>query len=188
MTQSMKEQWRRIEAALSSLGCLDEMALQPGADTQRLAELERHLAVQLPESLKAFLLVHDGQDGDHGLVDGQHLLSVAGIMAEWDAWRQLDEAEMNESSADMMGSEPEGFVKPLYINRGWIPLTKDWGGNSIGLDLDPDHLGTVGQIITFGRDEDVKRVIAPDFESLVELVIASLGSATWNGEYLETEL
>ncbi|WP_431262698.1 SMI1/KNR4 family protein [Roseateles chitinivorans] len=188
MKHSMTTQWQRIEDALSTLGCLTEMALQPGAQPERIAELERHLGVTLPDSLKAFLAVHDGQDGNHGLVGGEHLLSVDGIRNEWSNWREIDESDMNADSAQFMTSEPPGYIKPLYTHRSWIPLTKDWGGNHYGLDFDPDEKGRVGQVIKFGRDEDEKRLIAEDFDRFVELVVASLAGATWDGEQLHSEL
>lgn len=36
---------------------------------------------------------------------------------------------MNADCADFMPSRPEGYVKPLYTNRLWIPLTTDGSGN-----------------------------------------------------------
>ncbi|WP_061958313.1 SMI1/KNR4 family protein [Cupriavidus pauculus] len=181
----MQELWIGIEQSLSTLGCLDRMHLRPGATAEAIAELEWHVGVRLADGLKAFLAVHDGQDGHVGLVEGALLLSVEEIRREWDVWRSIDEDEMNADCADFMASHPEGYVKPLYTNRLWIPLTKDFGGNHIGLDYDPDAKGTVGQVIRFGRDEDTKRVIADSFESFVALLVAAAASAHWNGEYLE---
>ncbi|NPC91257.1 hypothetical protein HOO54_03060 [Bacillus sp. WMMC1349] len=42
----------------------------------------------------------------------------------------------------------------------WIPISSDGSGNHIGIDLDPDKEGKVGQVINFGADEEVKYVIA----------------------------
>ncbi|NMV40545.1 SMI1/KNR4 family protein [Ralstonia insidiosa] len=182
----MKEQWNRIEQSLSRLGCLEHVRLQPGASLEQLTELEQHLGVQLPEGLKAFLSIHDGQDGSVGLVGGELLLSVENIRREWDTWRSLDEDAMNADSADFMASQPEGFIKPMYTNRLWIPLTKDWGGNHIGLDCDPDTKGSIGQVIRFGRDEDTKRLVADNFDHFVSLMVSAVAVARWNGEYLES--
>jgi cell wall assembly regulator SMI1 len=181
----MQEQWKRIESRLAELGCLDAIALRPGADPAELQGLEQHLGVALPESVKSFLLMHDGQDGP-GLFFGQQLLSVAAIRGQWDVWRSIDEAEMNANCAEFMRSKPEGVVKPLYCNRAWIPLTNDGGGNHHGLDFDPDVGGHAGQIIAFGRDEDTKVWLASDFQQYVEKLIVWLQSATWNGEWLDS--
>ena len=64
------------------------------------------------------------------------------------------------------GAWPEGAVDPAYINPRWIPLTHDGSGNHIGLDMDPWPGGRVGQIILYGRDEDVKTVLAPSLGQL----------------------
>ncbi|WP_426399488.1 SMI1/KNR4 family protein [Ralstonia sp. R-29] len=184
----MKDQWNQIEESLLSLDCLERVRLRPGASPSQIAELEQHLGVRLPERLKAFLSIHDGQDGSVGLVGGETLLSVENIRKEWDAWRSIDEEAMNADCADFMASQPEGFIKPMYTNRLWIPLTKDWGGNHLGLDYDPDKKGSVGQVIRFGRDEDTKRLVARSFEDFVSLLVSAMEAARWNGEYLESTI
>lgn len=182
----MEEYWKTIETKLIAFNCLDTIKLGSSASTQSLIELEAHLGVELPESLKAFLSIHNGQDETGvGLVAGAQLLSTDGIRRCWNDWREIDEAEMNEDCADFMASEPEGTIKPMYTNRKWIPLTHDWGGNHIGLDYDPDINGVTGQVITFGRDEDTKRLLASSFEEFIQNFVASLDRAVWNGEYLD---
>lgn len=180
----MQEKWARIEERLTSLGCLHEMGLLPGASQADIDALEQHIGIVLPAPLKQFLLIHNGQDGA-GLIYGSELLSVSGIRQQWDNWRSIDEAEMNEDCADFMASEPEGCIKTLYCNPAWIPFTHDAGGNHIGIDFDPDTLGQAGQVIAFGRDEDTKRLLANDFASFVDDYIAWLDRAVWNGAYLD---
>lgn len=53
-----------------------------------------------------------------------------------------------------------GAVDPAYTNPKWIPLTADGSSNHIGVDFDPWPSGRIGQVILFGRDEDVKVVLA----------------------------
>lgn len=181
----MHEYWIPIERRLTELGCLEEMALLPGATSDEIAALEQHIGCTLPDALKQSLSVHNGQKG-FGLYWGQGLLSVAAVRQQWDSWRAIDETEMNLDCADFMRSEPVGFIKPMYCNPAWIPLTYDGGGNHIGLDFDPDKLGKSGQIIAFGRDEDTKRLIAGNFEELLTACISWLERAEWNGEYLDS--
>lgn len=180
----MQEKWIRIMARLRELGCLEAMDLQPGASLNEIEALEGHLGVRFPRSVRDFIGVHNGQNG-FGLLFGHEFLSIKGIQQQWDNWRSLDESSMNQDCAEFQSSDPAGFIKPLYCNKGWIPLTHDGGGNHFGLDLDPDRLGTSGQIIAFGRDEDTKRLLATSFESFVEDTILWLGLATWDGECLE---
>jgi cell wall assembly regulator SMI1 len=184
----MKEEWIRIEGLLGAHGCQDQVGLRPGASDDQIHSLQAHIGVDFPDSLRRFWSVHDGQDGRAGLVSGQQLLSTESIRREWDMWRSLDEAAMNADCADFMESNPKGAIKPMYTNRSWIPLTKDWGGNHIGLDFDPDVQGTVGQVIRFGRDQDTKLLVAESFDAFVEKLVVSLSDSKWNGQYLESRI
>ena len=65
---------------------------------------------------------------------------------------------------------PQGTVDPAYINPRWIPLTHDGSGNHIGLDFDPWPEGRHGQVILYGRDEDVKAVLAPSLGAFLEWI------------------
>ncbi len=58
-----------------------------------------------------------------------------------------------------MQSIPPGYVRRIYSQRGWIPLVSDKVGNYLGVDLNPDEHGSVGQVIIFGRDFDSKVVM-----------------------------
>jgi cell wall assembly regulator SMI1 len=182
----MELYWKEIKEILSSLGCIDKLPLNQGATASELGELEIYIGVALPTELKNFLSVHNGQKNEGpGLVFGQRLLSTNGIRQCWDDWRNLDETKMNEDCDGLMKSDPEGYIKPMYTNKNWIPISYDWGGNHIGIDYDPDEKGRVGQIIAFGRDADTKRLIVSDFSNFISILLVFLKNAQWTGEYLE---
>ncbi|WP_413662559.1 SMI1/KNR4 family protein [Microbulbifer sp. CNSA002] len=147
-----------------------------------LESLEQHIGIELPVDVKAFLSIHNGQFyRGLGLFFESQFLSTSDIQLRWDGWRELDEEEMNEDCADYMKSSPEGYIKPLYTNKYWIPLTFDWAGNHIGVDFDPDSKGKYGQIIAFGRDEDTKLLIADNFSDFISKFIVALDAAKWEG-------
>ncbi len=177
------DMWNEIKTILSRKECLAEMALQPGASEKELVDLERHLGVALPELLKAMLRIHDGQTG-FGLLFGVQMLSTQGIRSTWDEWRSLEEDELNKEFEWNMASRPPGAVKPMYTNSRWIALSHDAGGNHMGLDFDPDHGGTVGQMIAFGGDEDTKILLAPEISPFLVHAIEWLKQADWDGECL----
>lgn len=79
----------------------------------------------------------------------------------------------------MGGGWPEGAVDPAYINSRWIPLTHDGSGNHIGLDFDPWPGGRVGQVILFGRDEEIKAVLAESLGRFLEWVAGLLESGNF---------
>ncbi|MBH1542146.1 SMI1/KNR4 family protein, partial [Stenotrophomonas maltophilia] len=105
---------------------------------------------------------------------------------QWQGWREIEAAGMNEDCAEFMESSPAGVVKPMYTNARWIPLTHDGGGNHMGLDFDPDSDGAEGQMITFGADEDTKYLLAPTFAEFAEKAVEWISQASWNGENLES--
>jgi cell wall assembly regulator SMI1 len=183
----MQSYWKRIIDRLTNLGCVSEMGLNGPVDEKLFSNLEEHIGVQLPQSVKEFLSIHNGQSESvyAGLIYGELLLSIDDIKRCWDDWRGIDEEEMNDDCAEFMASEPAGFIKPVYTNKKWIPLTHDVSGNHIGIDYDPDDKGAVGQIIKFGRDEDTKVLLADNFESFIEKFVKKLDSAIWKEEYLE---
>lgn len=65
-------------------------------------------------------------------------------------------------------STPEGAIRKKYFHVKWIPLISDFGGNYIGIDLDPDTNGIEGQVIIFGRDEEDMIVLADSWEGFLD--------------------
>ena len=133
----------------------------PPATEADLDAFERRIGLKLPRSYRQLYRWHDGEEGDRwGHIYGLPLLPLQEAGAQWKAWAGV----LAEFGGDRYkipgGSWPVGAVDPAYINPRWIPLTHDGSGNHIGLDFDPWPGGRVGQIILFGRDEDVKAVLA----------------------------
>ncbi len=71
-------------------------------------------------------------------------------------------------------SSPPLAIRNKYFHHKWIPMFYDYGGNFIGMDLDPDEKGTKGQIIVFGRDEENMFVIADSLEAFFDLAIEQM--------------
>ncbi|MEZ0163259.1 SMI1/KNR4 family protein [Kineococcus sp. LSe6-4] len=147
--------------------------LNPPATDAQLGAAEAHLGRPLPADVRTVYRLADGQvqwrhDDPRwaaGLVGGEPLLPLAGVLLHWDQWAGFD----GETGLDEFASStPEGFVHPRYALRGWVPLTHDGGGNHVGVDLDPDVRGTVGQVITFGRDDEQHQVLAPSLLSYLQ--------------------
>ena len=175
----MNSPWIEIEDIFRSKNCLHALGLNGGATNDEIAALEEHLGLSLPAAFKSFLAIHNGQGNGQGLFFGVAFLSVDAIQQNWNNWVALEQDGLNEELSDSMSSRPEGFIKPLYLNRKWIPITHDYGGNHIGFDFDPDVNGTPGQIIAFGRDEDEKKLKANSFGGFIELLVKQLRTIDW---------
>lgn len=122
----------------------------------------------LPAVVRESYLIVDGQEAEsaagcsEGLFFGLTLLPLEDVLEEWRFWREVDEDPSTGANAqlrELMGSLPPGWVRREYSQRGWIPLIADKGGNYVGVDLNPDDGGSVGQVIVFGRDFDTKVVL-----------------------------
>lgn len=161
----------RLEAWLAEHAPAMHAALTPGATDAELAVTERVLGRKLPSALRTLYATH----ADWGHVLGLTFLSPVMLQMEWDAWRGL-EAEFQETAGH--SSRPVGAVRAQYINSGWLPFLTDGGGNSVGVDLDPRPTGTLGQVITFGRDVRVKTVLADSLEDFLAEYVARL-EAGW---------
>lgn len=163
-------------------------SLNPGASEQALREFENELkdevSQNLPQGLRDIYLQNDGQKRTItcGMFFGLEFLSLTELMRLWRGWKDIASnpfyAGMNEFST----SHPAAAIRQEYALTGWIPFAYDWGGNHLGVDVNPGPAGQVGQVINFGRDENNKFVIAPSFTAFLGWQLAQLQ----NGNFLIT--
>ncbi|KAJ7273159.1 hypothetical protein C8J57DRAFT_1128876 [Mycena rebaudengoi] len=133
-----------------------------------LAQLESQFGFDLPPVVRESYLEVDGQEAEssagcsEGLFFGLTLLPLEDVLDEWRFWREVDDDPSTGANAHLrtgMRSIPPGWVRKEYSQRGWIPLIADKAGNYIGVDVNPDEGGSIGQVIVFGRDFDSKVVL-----------------------------
>lgn len=164
----LQQTWSRLRAWLDEQ--YPELAdtLNWGIQPPDLAHLELQLGIALPPAVRDSYLIVDGQEAESsagcsdGLFFGLTLLPFEDVVEEWRFWREVDEDPATGASAELreeMRSIPPGWIRREYSQRGWLPLIADKGGNYIGVDMNPDEHGSVGQVIVFGRDFDTKVVM-----------------------------
>ncbi len=186
------ESWRRIEAWMDVHLPVHKTTLKPGISRKDLAKFEKAIGQALPEDVRESWLIHDGQrpiprdlldevcedeDLDYefpefiGLIFGDGLLNLltgecrgvgGSALHKWEGWAELAEEDFTEIDEECT-STPEGAIKLRYANRGWIPLGSFTDADFFGVDLDPGPRGVVGQVINFGRNEEEKCVLAPNW-------------------------
>jgi cell wall assembly regulator SMI1 len=159
--------------------------LNPGAGEGEIKGLEDAIQVQLPDAFKELYLWHNGQKMNlrTGPWYGLSFMSLDLIKKEYEMWTQVKRDSSPDSMKDLaesMRSTPPQFVKCEYVNLKWIPFGYDWGGNYLGIDLDPDVLGNAGQVINFGRDEERKIAVAPNLENYLDWMLNELDSGNFN--------
>lgn len=155
--------------------------LNPPATVQEIEEVEQKMGITFPDDVKALYLIHNGEKDDGpGLFFGLPFLSLEDMLAEWQSNSKLFDDEEIEQIKSY--SVPEGWIKEQYINRNWIPISHDHGGNYLGIDLDPDSKGICGQVFNFGRDEEVKYVIAHNVTDLLTFISQTLKNGCYTIE------
>ena len=149
----------------------DRYVFNPPATDGQLDSFEHLVGVRLPRAYRQLYRWHDGEESDRwGHIYGLPLLSLEEAGDQWKAWNRVLADLGGDRYKVRGGSWPEGAVDPAYINPRWIPLTHDGSGNHIGLDFDPRPAGRIGQVILYGRDEDVKAVLAPSLGAFLNWI------------------
>ena len=157
--------------------------LNPPATEAGLDAFERLVGLEMPRAYRQLYRWHDGENDDLcGHIYGLPLLPLDQAGAQWQMWSDVLGEFGGDRYAISGGAWPEGAVDPAYINPRWIPLTHDGSGNHIGLDLDPWPGGRIGQVILFGRDEDVKAVLANSLGTFLGWVAGLLESGNFRFE------
>ncbi len=173
----------RLDAWYATHLAPDRYVFNPPATDAQLDAFERLVGLRLPEAYRQLYRWHDGEEDDRwGHIYGLPLLSLHEAGSQWKAWNEVLAGFDGNRYAISGGAWPEGAVDPAYINPGWIPLTHDGSGNHIGLDFDPWPGGRMGQVILFGRDEDVKAVLAPSLGGFLAWIADLLDSGNFRLE------
>jgi cell wall assembly regulator SMI1 len=165
-TYPIKTAWKRLKrwsaANLPQDGDEGEDCL-PASDEQ-LREFEIAIGAKLPKEVRDSYRVYNGQCAGAGIVYGLAVVPLSESLAHWQGWVDGYKDNVEDDSAAGLDSScssfPDGFVRPVYFDNGWIPLTYDSGGNYVAIDLNPGPRGTRGQVIVFGRDDVFHTVLA----------------------------
>ena len=158
----------------------DRYVFNPPASETQLDAFERLIGVRLPRAYRQLYRWHDGEEDDRwGHIYGLPLLSLDAAGSQWKTWNDVAADFAGDRYEISGGAWPEGAVDPAYVNSGWIPLTHDGSGNHIGMDFDPWPAGRIGQVILYGRDEDVKAVLAPSLGAFLNWIADLLESGNF---------
>lgn len=156
------------------------VSLNPPATEADITRLETTTGLALPDELKQLYRLHNGESGNAGLFFGLPFISIDEALAEWKNWESL--AGSTASLDTSIVSVPANHIKEQYVNTRYLPISKDYGGNNIGIDLDPGPDGVSGQVINFGRDEDTRFVIAPSLAGFMEFILHHVKNGNYTFE------
>jgi cell wall assembly regulator SMI1 len=167
--------WRQLTEALARVDPMIVDDLYPAADDAAIQRLRAELIVPLPAEMEALYRVNNGEavglgrksavelfwvsepTNVHGRV-GYYFMPIDGIDGVITAFRQLP-------ASGGAWEEHHGPVRPA--SDRWIPFAKDFGGNFLCIDLDPDVGGTPGQVIELVFDESRRQVVSSSLEEFL---------------------
>jgi len=158
----------------------DQYVFNPPATAAQLDAFEEIVGLRMPRSYRQLYSWHDGENDDRwGHVYGLPILTLKRAAADWQQWQKTLVAFGGDRYPVRGGAWPEGAVDPAYTNPRWIPLTNDGSSDNIGLDFDPWPNGRVGQVILYGRNEDVKVVLAESLGLFLDWIARLLESGNF---------
>jgi cell wall assembly regulator SMI1 len=154
--------WQRIETWLS-VNAPDMLELLPaGAPLASLEALEVTLGIALPVDLRESLQCHDGS-GDLWLHEYGCFNSVAQIRQWWEMFSELWGDGSNDDAA-----APRGFIKAMWWNQSWIPVTDCRNGDCAAIDLDPPSQAPSGQVFFWLNAGGPRDVLASSWTQLMQ--------------------
>lgn len=170
----------RLDAWYATKLTHDKYRFNPPATDAQIDAFERQIGLKMPRSYRQLYRWHNGENDDRwGHIFGLPILPLEQAAADWQQWQRTLAAFGGNRYAIPGGAWPDGAVDPAYTNPAWIPLTSDGSSGHIGLDFDPWPGGRVGQVILFGRDEDVKVVLAESLGQFLAWVAGLLESGNF---------
>ncbi len=175
MNEKIQSLWKNFIEEYKKAHPGDVSKLNLPAVEDDFLKFKTETEMELPEELKAIYELNNGQSGGVGIFFGLEFLPIDGVIKQWKVWDRINKQEKDGSLKNMNSfctSYPAEAIKIAYTDSMWIPFTYDYGGNHIGVDLDPDTAGKVGQIINFGADEDGKVVLAENLQIFLERILS----------------
>lgn len=168
----MNELLDRLQACVTVRFPSMAAALRPGASDAAIDAFEHAIGRPLPPPLRALYRWHDGQaeSAGHpvlGLFFGLPFLPLEAALAHWNSETSGEAAE----DVSAFTCLPPLSIRQRAASRAWIPLADDAGGAYLGIDLDPDAAGSVGQVITFGGREFVRVQAGASLEQFLERLL-----------------
>ena len=173
----------RLDAWFSANLPPNKYVFNPPATDAQINAFEKIVGFKMPSSFRQLYKWHDGENDDRwGHIYGLPILPLERAAADWQQWKRTQAAFEGNRYPVPGGAWPDGAVDPAYTNPAWIPLTADGSSGNIGLDFDPWPRGRIGQVILFGRDEDVKVVLAESLGRFLSWVAGLLESGNFRLE------
>jgi cell wall assembly regulator SMI1 len=166
---------RQVIAALESHWPPGVTFPEPAKDDE-IQATERHVGQAFPQALIELYRAHNGgptitDDPSAGnLFYNYRFLSLSQVRHDFSVW---EDVRRPPSFDPPVPSIPSGVIREHYSLREWVAFGQDGGGNAVAIDYAPGPEGKVGQVITFGPDEQANFRLGVDLEDFLRGVLAA---------------
>jgi len=172
MESRAKLLWQRIfdKGTSEEADFIEKLCLNHEATEVDFFMLEKALSVIVPNEMKSFYEIHNGQTWKFEtecIFRNLTLIPISDIIR---AWRFLED-EFNIDNYRDLELESDEFVKPYFWNPKWIPIAENSGGDYLCLDTDPAEKGDFGQVLYYFHDEGFREVEAKSLYEFIELCL-----------------
>jgi cell wall assembly regulator SMI1 len=195
------QSWGELKRILGDLDPGTPDNLYPGVDDTAIDRLQAKLAVPLPVELETLYRMNDGEGRvyeafEHQLVEtftlpfftvpepaadtpcGYSFMKMHGhdsVSEELASFAEIGGFSSEQRYPPIAGldwMERAGPVRRVPASPGWIPFAKDFFGNFLCVDVDPDEGGVVGQVIEVAYDASRLRVVASSLADYLDTMVA----------------
>jgi cell wall assembly regulator SMI1 len=162
--------WQRIieRGSTYEKNFKESLNLQAGASEDELQLVEETIGVTLPEEVKSFFRVYNGQVWDLGVNSFVRNLTLSPTSVMIENWSFLQE-EFDPDDGLELYAEKE--LKPLLWNSKWVPIAANGGGDYLCIDTDPSEAGAEGQVVYFWHDWGNRAVEAKSLFEFIEICL-----------------
>jgi predicted DNA-binding WGR domain protein/cell wall assembly regulator SMI1 len=155
------DQWMKTARATycASLGA--------GASADEIAEFEKELGAQLPQTLKELLMWRSGDGSCERFVGNWALMSLKSIAGTWKGLKKLLENGEFEDREEN------------WWNTAWVPFLENGGGDNLCIDV-KGAVEEEGAVICFWHDDSGRAVEHNSLDAMLEDMLSSLEAGNWD--------
>lgn len=178
---SVHDAWDRLEAWFAKHLPKTRKAFNPPAPASEIKAFEKAIGLELPAPVRESYRGHNGHKPcSAGILFGLPLHPLQVALKYWENWKGYDRSKKHKYNFDHLATcFPNGCVQPVYFTRSWIPVSDDFGGNHVAIDLAPGPHGAHGQVIVCGRDDTFHPVLAWDWAQFLTDIATELERGNW---------
>lgn len=133
----------------------------PGAEEKDFRRIEEKWDITLPEDFKDLYRHHDGEAKYLGSILNYELMPLKRVYQEY---KDLIEEwiAIRRNTKDIL------YIKEVGSANAWVPFATDNSGSFILIDLEPDELGYIGQVIAYDQDTEETILLARSISHLLK--------------------